>query len=356
MKINNIIDIKNNGFLLFECISGSKAYGLDTPESDTDIRGVFYLPKEQFYGLNYVGQINGSKNDEVYYEIGRFVELLLKNNPNMLELLMVPEDCVLYSNEQIMGCLKPEMFLSKLCKDTFAGYAMSQIRKARGLNKKILNPMDEEKKSVEDFCYVITENGVSKPFREFAKYNRNKPEMFGLANIPHMKDLYNLYFSNESIYHGVANENAHDVHLSSIPKGEKPAAQLYFNKEAYSSYCREYKEYKEWVENRNEFRYRGTLSHGKRYDAKNMSHTIRLLQMSVEILKNGEINVRRKNRDELLSIKRGEWEYNQIIEYADSLIATIETEYKYSTLPDKPDVDAVENSLVKIREMLYENN
>lgn len=48
-----ISDIKENNLLLLECISGSKAYGLDTATSDTDIKGVFYLPKDQFHGLGY---------------------------------------------------------------------------------------------------------------------------------------------------------------------------------------------------------------------------------------------------------------------------------------------------------------
>lgn len=74
-----IQEIKDKGLLLFECISGSKAYGLDTSQSDTDLKGVFYLPKDQFYGLEYIPQVNNETNDEVYYELGRFVELLCKN-------------------------------------------------------------------------------------------------------------------------------------------------------------------------------------------------------------------------------------------------------------------------------------
>ena len=38
--------IKNNGWLVLEAVAGSKAYGLDTAASDTDIKGVFVLPKE----------------------------------------------------------------------------------------------------------------------------------------------------------------------------------------------------------------------------------------------------------------------------------------------------------------------
>jgi hypothetical protein len=36
------------------------------------------LPKDQFYGLQYIPQVSNETNDEVYYELGRFVELLIK--------------------------------------------------------------------------------------------------------------------------------------------------------------------------------------------------------------------------------------------------------------------------------------
>lgn len=57
--------IKNNGLLIFEVIAGSKAYGLDTTTSDTDIKGVFVLPKNLFYGLEYTKQVNNETNDIV---------------------------------------------------------------------------------------------------------------------------------------------------------------------------------------------------------------------------------------------------------------------------------------------------
>ena len=270
--------IKNNGLLLFECISGSKAYGLNTPESDTDIRGIFYLPKEKFYGLNYIPQVEDEQKDEVYYELGRFVELSLKNNPNMLELLATPEDCVLYRNP-IMDKLTIDMFLSKLCKNTFAGYAISQIQKARGLNKKILNPMSKERKTILDFCYVLHDNGGSLQLDKWLSLRGYRQENCGLASINHVKGFYDLYYCEDGGFRGVMScPNANEVALSSIPKNMLPQTRLYFNGDGYSTYCKEYREYWSWVEKRSEVRFNNTLSHGKRYGAKNMMHTIRLLQ------------------------------------------------------------------------------
>ncbi len=70
--------IRSHNLILLESISGSRSFGLATENSDTDIRGVYYLPKEDFFGLNYIPQISNETNDISYYEIGRLVELLQK--------------------------------------------------------------------------------------------------------------------------------------------------------------------------------------------------------------------------------------------------------------------------------------
>ncbi|MCU0348906.1 MAG: nucleotidyltransferase domain-containing protein [Saprospiraceae bacterium] len=146
-----ISDLKSQSLLLFEATTGSRAYGTDLPTSDHDHRGVFVLPKAQFYGLTDLPQVSDERNDNVYYELRRFFDLLAKNNPNMLELLAMPADCVLHRHP-LFELIKPALFLSKLCRQTFAGYAISQIQKARGLNKKIVNPVALERKSILDFC------------------------------------------------------------------------------------------------------------------------------------------------------------------------------------------------------------
>lgn len=349
-----IQDIKDKGLLLFECISGSKAYRLETPQSDTDIKGVFYLPKEMFYGLGYIAQISNESNDEVYYELGRYVELLCKNNPNLLELLASPEECVLYKHP-LMDKLSIDMFLSKLCKDTFAGYALTQIRKARGYKKKVVNPMEKERKTILDFCYIM-DSYQSVPVKEWLDRNGYVQENCGLSSISHAKGMYSLFYDAESKfgYHGIAiKETANEVSLSSIPKGQQALVYLFWNMEAYSLYCKEYKEYWGWVEERNDNRYQTNLNHGKNYDSKNMMHTIRLLQVAEEILRDGKLNVKRSNREQLLDIKLGNMDYDDLLAMADKLMESIESHCLTSTLRDAPDKVLAERVLVEIREELY---
>ncbi|WPO89826.1 DNA polymerase beta superfamily protein [Chryseobacterium sp. HR92] len=349
-----IQDLKNKNLLLFEAISGSRAFGLATENSDTDIRGVYYLPKEDFFGLNYIPQISNETNDITYYEIGRFVELLQKNNPNILEVLASPEDCILYKHP-LMDHLKTEDFLSKLCKDTFAGYAVSQIKKAKGLNKKILNPIDKERKSFLDFCFILDGQG-SVLLKQWLWENEKIQEKCGLINIDHTKGIFALFYDKSGTlgYKGIIqNEEANQVSVSSVPKDEKPVAYLFCNLDAYSVYCKDYREYWKWVAERNEDRYNVNQTHGQNYDSKNMMHTIRLLQSCEQIFRNHSLQIRVDNRDELLDIKAGNWSYETVVEKTENLIESIEHYHSVSLLPESPDLEKTTKILVQIREQLY---
>jgi len=345
--------VKENDLLVFEAITGSKAYGLDTAQSDTDVRGVFVLPKEMYYSLDYIAQVANETNDIVYYELKKFMELLAKNNPNILEMLGVPKQFVL-QRHPIMDRLKENIFLSKLCEKTFANYAYTQIKKAYGLEKKIVNPVEEERKSVLDFCYVhIGKDAI--PLKQFLQSKGWEQTTLGLSAIAHLKDCYNLFHSKEIKYSGIMKkEVANEVALSNIPKDEKPVGMLYFNKDGYSVYCKKYKEYWEWVEKRNEARYNTTMSHGKNYDSKNMMHVFRLLLMAKEIATEGKINVHRKDREFLLSIKGGKYEYDDLLSKAQALKDELPALFKKSDLPHSPNVESINRLLIEMRESYYE--
>lgn len=341
--------------ILLDCISGSTAYHLNVQGSDVDKKGIFIMPRRQLYGFDQQQQIANETNDEVYFEIGRFLDLLTKNNPNILELLSTPKEHVLFRHP-LMELIKPEDFLSKLCQDTFAGYAQTQIRKARGLNKKINNPMDATQKSVLDFCFVIHNNG-SLPLREWLAAHHYTQEQCGLVKLDHFRDVYLLYHQKqliEGIFAGIASgPDANDVQLSKVPKGLEHIAIVNFNKDGYSTYRREYKEYQEWEAKRNDLRYQNTLSHGKNYDAKNMMHTFRLLNMAEEIALYHQVIVKREDRDFLLKIRNGEFEFDTLLEMVESKMESVQAAYKKSFLPDRPDSNKAESILVEIRTKYY---
>ena len=348
----NLEELRKSGHIIFECISGSRAYGLDTPNSDTDIRGVFVLPKEMYYSMDYVGQISNPSNDIVFYELKKFLELCAKNNPNILELLNVSEECVLYEHPIFLE-VKGFPFLSKKCKQSFANYAYTQIKKARGLEKKIVNPVEKERKGVLDFCHVYT-NGKSLELKRFLRDHSIEQADCGLSGLPHFRGCYNLYENPNIPYKGIVKkEDSNDVSTSSIPKQEVPIGLLYFNKDGYSTYCKKYREYWDWVQLRNEDRFKTTEAHGKNYDSKNMMHTIRLLRVAREIALEGRINVKRNDREFLLKVKNGEFEYDELISQAEEIKAELDDLYNRSNLLDEPDAEKVNRLLVNVRSEYY---
>jgi hypothetical protein len=257
-----------------------------------------------------------------------------------------------------------------VCRNSFGGYAVEQIRKARGLNKKIVNPMEKERKGVLDFCYVAWE-GKSIPVKDYLKEYGLKNKYCGLVGLDHMKYVYAVYYDDIAELHdkgikmGVCTalgfkgivqdeELSNDVSTSSVPKSMDPVFVMYFNKEGYSTYCKDYKAYWEWVEKRNDARYKDNAQHGKGYDGKNMSHCHRLLDMAIEIGEGKGVNVRRQNRDQLLSIRRGEYDYDQLVQEAEDKIRKMDEIFENSNLPKAIDREFIDQLLIKIRKTYYE--
>jgi len=87
----------------------------------------------------------------------------------------------------------------------------------------------------------------------------------------------------------------------------------------------------------------------------NELEAFRLLQVAIEIISEGKLNVKRKNRDELLAIKNGELSYEEISAFAEQLTVKLEMAEKNSLLPDHPDQQKIEAILIEMREELYKN-
>lgn len=344
-------EARSPGCRLLEVVSGSRAYGTDTPESDTDLKGVFVQPLDGFLGLERVEQINNESNDIAFYEVGRFAELLGKNNPNLLEMLFTPADCVTFRHP-LMDHFTPEIVLSKLCCEAFAGYALTQIRKARGLNKKIVNPQPDERREILDFCYVLEGQG-SVALKSWLEQRGLRQHDCGLTAVPHARDTYALYHDAPDVYAGITRPDSTDVRLSSVPRNAVPLAWMIYNKDGYKKHCKDWREYREWVTSRNETRYEGTLAHGQGYDARNLMHTFRLLDSAEEIAVHRRLTVRTPNRDWLLRVKAGAFAYDELLALADERVERIHRLYEASELPDVPDRAALERAVIAIRREWY---
>jgi len=353
-------------YLVYEVIAGSRAYGLDIPTSDTDIRGIFILPNEYLLGDRKCEQVNSPTNDTVYYELNRFIRLLRDNNPNILEELFVPADKILLMSERVKPLYdNRDKFLTTKCRNTFGGYSISQIKKARGLNKKIVNPVDKIRKDPLDFCYIFDkDDGYTMLARQWFKKRKKRQEYCGLAELPNGEQIYKLYYdhlaecknenpryANISTYgfRGIVEPDSNELRHSEIPKGHQLEAFLYYNKNGYTQYCKEYKEYWDWVKKRNPVRYSDNAKHGKGYDGKNLMHCLRMLDMAIEVAQGKGVNLVRPNREWLLSVRRGEVDYDEIISLIEQKREEMDSAFAVSTLPTHVNDKFVYDLILKIR-------
>jgi uncharacterized protein len=346
-------------------IRGSHAYGTALPTSDTDYAGVYIQPMEDILGFKYKDQINDDKNDTVFYELKRFLELVRSNNPNILELLNTPEDCIIYKDPVFDEILKHKNdFITKTCAKSFAGYAVQQIKKAKGQDKKQNWEKDKvTRKTPLDFCYFhFGSNSV--PLTTYLNDKGMDQKFCGLSKVPHSRDTYALHYdigaeeNNDSPnfgFRGIAFEDSNDVRLSSIPKEATPCFIGYvsYNKDGYTTHCDDYRSYETWLQNRNEQRCVDVKSHGQRIDGKNMMHCRRLLEMSREIAEGKGINVRRSNADYLISIRKGEVDLQTLIDAAEKDIKEIDVLFESSNLPNEVSLELVNQILVNIRKQIY---
>lgn len=116
-------------FVIYRCVVGSRAFGLDNEDSDVDRRGIYLPPAEIHWSMFGVPeQLENKDTEECYWELRKFLILALKANPNILECLFTP--LVEYANdlaEELLSMRK--IFLSKLVYQTYNGYVMSQFKK-----------------------------------------------------------------------------------------------------------------------------------------------------------------------------------------------------------------------------------
>ncbi|MFF0746209.1 DNA polymerase beta superfamily protein [Streptomyces sp. NPDC004111] len=114
---------------VYSCVMGSRAFGLATEDSDTDVRGVFVAPTPLFWRFEKPPtHLDGPAPEQFSWELERFCELALRANPNVLEVLHSPLPLHVDDTGRELLSLRPA-FLTRQALSTFAGYAASQRRK-----------------------------------------------------------------------------------------------------------------------------------------------------------------------------------------------------------------------------------
>lgn len=136
--------------IVLEGVTGSKAYGLDTEKSDTDIKGVYLLPTSKILEIGF-NQDKTTKDhvdpDWVYHEVGKFMKLVMSGNPTVTELLYLNE----YTELSRVGVYLIEnrsAFLSTpAVMNAYRGYAFSQAKKLNNRTEQGLDGYDSALKN-----------------------------------------------------------------------------------------------------------------------------------------------------------------------------------------------------------------
>lgn len=90
------------------------------------------------------------------------------------------------------------------------------------------------------------------------------------------------------------------------------------------------------------------------YDVKFAYHCVRLMNEVEQILIEGDLDLQR-NREQLKSIRRGEWTLEQLKDYFTHKEKTLETAYANSHLPYGPDEETIKDLLLSCLEQHYGN-
>ena len=118
--------------IILEGVCGSKAYGLDTATSDTDIKGVYLLPTKTVLGLNFNQQKTTKDHtdpDWAYYETGKFMKLVSGGNPTLTELLFLADYTVITPVGQLLVDNRDIFLSTNAIINSYSGYTYSQAKR-----------------------------------------------------------------------------------------------------------------------------------------------------------------------------------------------------------------------------------
>lgn len=339
--------------------AGSRSYGTNRPDSDVDVKGVTVPPRGYRDGfLHHFSQADGKEHlqqfienltdeesraiakrdglDGVVFGLPKFMKLAADCNPNVVEALFVADQDVLICTKhgELLREARKE-FLSRKALYTFRGYAVAQLKRIKTHRRWLLNPPAAPPTRGD---FGLPEHTVI-PADQLAAAR---------ASITKRLDGWEIDF------HGL--DEAEKIHVQeqiqdylvevSIGADEEFMAAgrllgfsdnflvLLDQERKYKSAQDNWVQYQGWKANRNPKRAEMEAKFG--YDGKHALHLVRLMRMGREILTTGEMQVRRPDAQELLSMLQGAWSYDRLVEWAEQQDAELVELAQTSPLPKQP--------------------
>lgn len=316
--------LETNEFLgnniMFVALSGSYAYGTNIETSDIDIRGVATRTSRNILLNKDFEQVVGKESDTTVFSFDKFISLLTALNPNCCELVGNKPGHYIFISDIGKELLKNQkMFLSKNCIKTFGGYATQQFRRL--------------------------ENALARD-----TYDQKDKERHILGS---MRNAVNTIFENFGdnilLYIEPTTEQIHIKFRSDL---DQPIREVNSLLSQLSNIVRDY----EKLNHRN-----------KKKDAlhlnKHAMHLVRLYLMELDILEKEQIVTYRENEHELLMMIRNGFFQNSdgsyhptFFELTDDLKKRVEYAEKNTSLPNKPNMDKINDFVATLNERVVKNN
>ena len=343
---------------IFKTLTGSRVYGTSEEDSDYDYRGVCIPPLQYWFGYaSRFEQYTPSDVDVVIYGLAKFLHLAAQNNPNIIELMWIPEKHWVVSGNGYWERLVEhrDWFLSKKCYHSFHGYAHAQLRRMRShrewLMKGELTEPTREAFGLRDRSELPKETiGAA---QELIRRHLNKyPIEEELSDIPKDAAMGVRHLLNNFLEHTLSLTLQEITDKSWMSAGKALGFKDNFlallqQEKLYQKARKEYKSWLHWKKERNPRRRETEEKHG--YDTKHAVHLVRLLLMCSEILRDHTMSVERPDAEEILKpVKRGEWDYDDLLQWEGEHSVKLEEEYNESTLQNSPRRNKIEDLGIQI--------
>lgn len=325
--------------MLAKFTHGSHLYQLNTPESDQDFKGI-YMPslKDMILGkvkdsvdfsTNKSNEKNSSDDtDYEVYSIQKFVQLLSKGEMVTFDMLFAPEDAVTYYDE--FG----NMITSELAEEI--GHPVYRLRK--------------------EFYDLF----IHKDMKAYFGYCRRQAAKYGVKG----SRLDSLYLVR-SAYDSYSRKDGDRLEklksllpVNEFLKKEEDHYEVLGKKHQWTTHLSEFIE--RVASEIKKYGNRANLARSNEgIDWKAVSHAFRAGFQLESALINGRMQVvlPDKERELILSIKKGELDWlSEVKPSLEHLMDRVEIVAEHSTLPDKPDIEEIEEVLFTLVSDYHKHN